>query len=198
MTPLASFASAARILERLRIEAGGGETSLVFDLPPDVSIDLRQVKYALLVVLREGGAPGSLVANAPPPPVARPAPDAARALVPPAPPRGRHRRPPAPSADAVAPARDRERPPPSGPGPADDAVESPTPSSPRPRPRRAPRRGPGAHGPGRGGHVRSVPPALPARRACRRGHDRGATTPRPSTRGSSPPPRPRRPPRART
>jgi len=66
--PMAAFASADRSLEGLRIEAGRGETSLIFDLPPAVSVEVRRVRYALLVVLREGEPSGTLAAQAAPPP----------------------------------------------------------------------------------------------------------------------------------
>lgn len=128
MTPLASFASAERSLERLRVEAGSGETSIVFDLPPDVSIDLRQVKYALLIVLREAGAPGTLVAETKAPPVASPAPAVEQA------PRPLPTRvEPAPPAVAVAPPA-----PPVAVASARPASPQPTATASLPRPVQAP------------------------------------------------------------
>jgi hypothetical protein len=65
--PVRGFASVNRALEVLQVEQVAAETSLSFDLPADVVIDLKQVQYAILVVLREGGTPDTLVAQAPAP-----------------------------------------------------------------------------------------------------------------------------------
>ncbi len=72
VAPLQAFPAAAQTLDLLKIEQSRGETTLVFELPPNITIDLRQARYAVLVVLREGGAPGTLVAQAPTPPAAVP------------------------------------------------------------------------------------------------------------------------------
>ena len=73
-SPLQAVPAAAQSLDMLRIEQVKGETTLVFELPPTTTIDLRQARYAVLVVLREAGSPGTLVARAQAPPVAAPPP----------------------------------------------------------------------------------------------------------------------------
>ena len=74
VAPLQTFPAAAQSLDLLRIEQGRGETVLVFELPPTVTIDLRQARYAVLVILRDASHAPTLVARAPTPPVAAPAP----------------------------------------------------------------------------------------------------------------------------
>ena len=116
VSPLLAVPAAAQSLDLLRIVQGRGETVLVFELPPTVSIDLRQARAAVLVVLRDLGSPGTLVARAPTPPMA-----------PPLPPRPVPIPAPVAAAPSLAPAPMPEPTPPSTPEPAPQPTHEPTP-----------------------------------------------------------------------
>lgn len=132
LAPVRAFPTAVQSVEVLQIEQTRGETSLVFELPADVTVDLRQARYAVLVVLRQAGAPGALVADAPRPvPPPAPAVQTAPAPTPVAPPPTLAATASAPRSSAPTPAPAAE--PMSAPAPA---VSAPVPP-PAPEPVRA-------------------------------------------------------------
>lgn len=126
-TPSPTFAVAGQSLDVLRVGQARGETSLEFELPPGVSIDLRQARDAILVVLREAGTPGTLVAQAPqptspaPPRVAPPAPQPPPQPTPPPAARPVPAPTPAPMPEPTPPAAPEPAPPAPTPGPPPEA-----------------------------------------------------------------------------